>query len=171
MLSEETAIGLFPVQAVRAMNSISRTVEMKAQDERQMPQAVEGSIAEVIGSLASRAARTVDPAAIIVVTRSGFSVRMVSKYRPRARILAVTQNAKIGKRSRLYWGVEPLDVPWREDREELLISAVERSLELGYIDTEDKVMIVSGSNLEAPGRTSTLEILNVNDVIHHASRI
>ncbi len=169
MLSEETAIGLFPVHTVRAMNSISRTVEMKAQDERQMPQAVEGSIAEVIGSLASRAARTVDPAAIIVVTRSGFSVRMVSKYRPRARILAVTQNTKIGKRSRLYWGVEPLDVPWREDREELLISAVERSLELGYIDTEDRVMIVSGSNLEAPGRTSTLEILNVNDVIHHAS--
>jgi len=170
MLSEETAIGLFPVHTVRAMNSISRTVEMNAQDERPMPQAVEGSIAEVIGSLASRAARTVDPAAIIVVTRSGFSVRMVSKYRPRARILAVTQSAKIGKRSRLYWGVEPLDVPWRDDREELLISAVERSLELGYIDTEDRVMIVSGSNLEAPGRTSTLEILNVNDVIHHASR-
>jgi hypothetical protein len=47
---------------------------------------------------------------------------------------------------------------------------VERSLELGYVGREDRVMIVSGSNLEAPGRTSNLEILNVNDVIHHASR-
>ena len=170
MLSEETAIGLFPVHSVRVMNSISRTMEMKALDERQRPQALEGTIAEVIGSLASRAARTVNPAAIIVVTRSGFSVRMVSKHRPRTKILAVTQNTKIGKRSRLYWGVQPLDVPWRDDREELLISAVERSLELGYIGSEDRVMIVSGSNLEAPGRTSTLEILNVSEVINQASR-
>ena len=170
MLSEETAIGLFPVHAVRAMNSISRTMEMKAQDEGRATQALEGSIADVIGSLASRAARTVDPAAIIVVTRSGFSVRMVSKHRPRTRILAVTQNTKIGRRSRLYWGVEPLDVPWRDDREELLISAVDRSLELGYIGREDRVMIVSGSNLEAPGRTSTLEILNVSEVIDRSFR-
>jgi len=168
MLSEETAIGLFPVHAVRAMNSISHTTE-RSKHEPPRALAVEGSIAEVMGSLASMAARTVNPAAIIVVTRSGFSVRMVSKYRPRTRILAVTQSRKVGKRSRLYWGVEPLDIPWRDDREELLIGAVERSLELGYIGPEDRVMIVSGSNLETPGRTSTLEILNVDEVIRHAS--
>jgi hypothetical protein len=66
--------------------------------------------------------------------------------------------------------VEPLDVPWSDDRDELLVRAVTKSLGEGMIGEEDVVMIVSGSTLEAPGRTSTLEVLNVKDVLHHASR-
>jgi pyruvate kinase len=133
MLSEETAVGLFPIEAVRAIGAV-------------------------------------EPAAIIVVTRSGFSARMVSKHRPGTRILAVTKTPEVGRRIRLYWGVEPLEVEWTEDRDELLVRAVTRSLERGYIGEHDAVMIVSGSSLEAPGRTSTLEILKVEDVLDHASR-
>jgi len=169
MLSEETAVGLFPVEAVRVMNSISQTVERGAPSVEVETHGVRGSIAEVIGSLASRATGIVEPAAIIVVTRSGFSARMVSKHRPRTRILSVARSPKVSRRTRLYWGVEPLDVAWTEDRDELLVSAVTRSLEMGYVGEGDAVMIVSGSSLEAPGRTSTLEILKVEDVLDHAS--
>jgi pyruvate kinase len=95
---------------------------------------------------------------------------MVSKHRPGTRILAVTKTPEVGRRIRLYWGVEPLEVEWTEDRDELLVRAVTRSLERGYIGERDAVMIVSGSSLEAPGRTSTLEILKVEDVLDHASR-
>jgi len=168
MLSEETAVGLFPVEAVRVMNSISRTVE-KGAPQRAYDQRVGRPIADIIGNLASRAAATVDPAAIIVVTRSGFSARMVSKHRPRARILSVARSPNVNRRTRLYWGVEPLDVPWTDDRDELIVRAVEASLKEGYLEKEDVVMIVSGSTLEAPGRTSTLEILNVEDILRHAS--
>ncbi len=170
MLSEETALGLFPVEAVKVMNSITQTVERKAPPITEISQRVEGSIANVIGNLASRATATVDPAAIIVVTRSGFSARMVSKHRPRTRILTVARSPKVNRRTRLYWGVEPLDVVWTEDRDELLIRAVTKSLEKGYVGESDVVMIVSGSSLEAPGRTSTLEILKVEDILYHASR-
>ena len=170
MLSEETALGLFPVEAVKVMNSITQTVERKAPPITDISQRVEGSIANVIGNLASRATATVDPAAIIVVTRSGFSARMVSKHRPRTRILTVARSPKVNRRTRLYWGVEPLDVVWTEDRDELLIRAVTQSLEKGYVGESDVVMIVSGSSLEAPGRTSTLEILKVEDILSHASR-
>ena len=168
MLSEETAVGLFPVEAVRVMNSISRTVE-KGAPQRAYDQRVGRPIADIIGNLASRAAATVDPAAIIVVTRSGFSARMVSKHRPRARILSVARSPNVNRRTRLYWGVEPLDIPWTDDRDELIVRAVDASLKEGYLEKEDVVMIVSGSTLEAPGRTSTLEILNVEDILRHAS--
>ena len=164
MLSEETAVGLFPLEAVRVMNIISKTVEQKA------PKIFEGSdvgrsIDDVIGSLAARATQTVEPAALVVVTRSGFSARMVSKHRPDTRILVVAKSRQVLRRTRLYWGVEPLDIAWTDDRDELLTRAVSEGLERGYFNEEDTVMFVSGSNLEAPGRTSTLEILRVREIM------
>jgi len=169
MLSEETAMGLYPIETVKVMNDISLTIEeqaphLEARLEKGVP------IADVIGSLASRAADTVRPKAIIVVTRSGFSARMVSKHRPKTRILAVARSPKVSNRMRLFWGVEPLDIVWTEERDELLIRAVERSLERGLLERSDVVMIVSGSTLEAPGRTSTLEVLKIEDILNHASR-
>jgi pyruvate kinase len=140
MLSGETAVGLFPVEAVRVMNEISLTVEREA-PRREVPEHVEGTIPDVIGDLAARATDTVDPAAIIVVTRSGFTARMVSKHRPPTRILAVARSRDVLRR-----------------------------LEEGLIDRSDVVLIVSGSTLEAPGGTSTLEILSVEDVLSHASK-
>ncbi len=170
MLSEETAVGLYPIEAVKAMNSITLAVEQQA-PRRRAGRLEEGvPIADVIGNLAATATETVKPAAIIVVTRSGFTARMVSKHRPRTRILAVARSPKVSRRMRLYWGVEPLDVAWTDDRDELLIRAVDRSLERGLVKREDVVMIVSGSTLEAPGRTSTLEILRIEDILYHASR-
>ena len=167
MLSEETAMGLFPVEAVKVMNKITQTVEEKAprvQPERM----VEGSIPDVIGQLAAQAARAVGPAAIIVVTRSGFSARMVSKHRPRTPILSVARSPEVNRRARLYWGVEPLNVEWIENRDKLLVRAVRGSVEAGYLARGDSVMIVSGSTLEAPGGTSALEILSVEDILVHA---
>lgn len=170
MLSEETASGLFPVEAVKVMNSISLTVERQAPPHTARQMDVGVPIADVIGGLASRAVDAVKPAAIIVVTRSGFSARMVSKHRPRTRILAVARSPKVSRRMRLYWGVEPLDIAWTDERDELIVRAVERSLDEGFLGRGDVVMIVSGSTLEAPGRTSTLEVLRVGDIISHAYR-
>ena len=168
MLSEETAVGLYPIEAVKVMNNISLTVEQQA-PRREAKHLEEGvPIPDVIGGLVSRATEAVRPSAIIVVTRSGFSARMVSKHRPRTRILAVAKSPKVSRRMRIYWGVEPLDVAWTDDRDELLIRAVERSLEKGLVGREDVVMIASGSTLEAPGRTSTLEILRIEDILNHA---
>jgi len=170
MLSEETAVGQYPIEAVTVMSNISQTVEQKAPRREARFPGEDAPIPEIIGSLASRAAEAVKPAAVLVVTRSGFSARMVSKHRPRTRILAVTKSPRVGRRMRFYWGVEPLEVDWTDDRDELLVRTVEKSLERDFVCREDAVMIVSGSTLEAPGRTSTLEILRVEDILYHASR-
>ena len=167
MLSGETAMGLFPVEAVKVMNKITQTVEEKA-PRAYADHPVKGPVPDVIGQLASLAARAVEPAAIIVVTRSGFSARMVSKHRPRSPILSVARSPEVNRRARLYWGVEPLEVEWADDRNELLVRAVRGSVKAGYLARGDSVMIVSGSTLEAPGGTSSLEILSVEDILDHA---
>jgi len=170
MLSEETATGAHPIEAVRVMESISRVVEAGA-TLRKAQRPREGQpIPEVIGSLASQAVEAVKPAAIFTVTRSGFTTLMVSKYRPQARILAVVREAKIARRTRLYWGVEPIDVQWSDDRDELMIRALNKALRDGKVRETDTIMAVSGSTLEAPGRTTTLEILRVRDILNHARR-
>jgi pyruvate kinase len=170
MLSEETAVGLFPVEAVKVMNSISMTVEETELPEGIKSLGVNPTIADVIGSLVAQAGLSINPAAIIVVTRSGFSALMVSKHRPRSRILAITKDPSIRRRMHLYWGVEPLNVNWTDDRDELILRAIEKSLDKGVASKEDVIMVVSGSTLEAPGRTTTLQILNIEDILYYMKR-
>ena len=170
MLSEETAIGAHPVEAVRVMENISHVVEAGTTLRRVQRPREGQTIPDIIGSLASQAVESVKPAAIFTVTRTGFTTLMVSKYRPSTRILAVVREAKIARRTRLFWGVEPLDVQWSNDRDELIIRAVNKALRDGVVRESDTIMVVSGSTLEAPGRTSTLEILRVRDILYHAGR-
>ncbi len=170
MLSEETATGSYPVEAVRVMESIGRVVEAGApQAKREVPR--EGApIADVLGSLAASAVDALHPAAVIAVTRSGFTALMASKYRPAARLFAVVRDAKVGRRIRMFWGVEPLDVPWTEERDELVVRAVSKAVKDGFVRDSDTVLVVSGSSLEEPGRTSSLEALRVRDVLAHEGK-
>lgn len=168
MLSGETAIGKYPVEAVRAMNNISWVVQ--EQITHRAPSERGDLLPNIIGDLATQAVEAVEASAIIVVTRSGFSALMVSTHRPKTRILAVSKDPRVSRRMHLYWGVEPLNVPWTDDRDELVIRAVKTSIEEGYIHENDVISVVSGSTLIAPGLTTTLEILSVKDILYHAGR-
>jgi pyruvate kinase len=168
MLSGETAIGRYPVETVRAMNNIGWVVQ--EQITHREPSERSALLPNVIGSLATQAVEAVEASAIIVVTRSGFSALMVSTHRPKTRILAVSKDPRVSRRMHLYWGVEPLKVPWTDDRDELIIRAVRKSIEEGYIHENDVISLVSGSTLIAPGLTTTLEILRVKDILYRAGR-
>jgi pyruvate kinase len=169
MLSGETAVGKYPVEAVKAMNSIGMVVQ--EQISRRIQSEMRGlPLSDIIGGLASRAVYAVEPAAIIVVTRSGFSALMVSKHRPKTSIISVTKDIRVSRRMHMYWGVRPIDVIWTDDRDELIIRVVNKSLELGYISKHDVIEIVSGSTLITPGLTTTLEILKVEDILYRANR-
>ena len=169
MLSEETAVGKYPVESVHAMNNIGSVVQeqISTRDQTEMKGL---PLSDIIGDLASRAVDAVEPAAIIVVTRSGFSALMVSKHRPKTSILSVTKDIRVSRRMHMYWGVRPIDVKWTDDRDELIIRAVNRSLEKGFVSRSDVIEVVSGSTLIAPGLTTTLEILEVEDILQRAGR-
>jgi pyruvate kinase len=166
MLSGETAVGKYPIESVRAMNSIGWVVQ--EQITKRVDTGLKGlPLTDVIGDLASRAVEAVEPSAILVVTRSGVSSLMVSKHRPKTSILTVARDPRISRRMHMYWGVRPIDVPWTDDRDELIIRAVNKSLEQGFISHKDVIEVVSGSTLIAPGLTTTLEILKVEDILYH----
>jgi pyruvate kinase len=169
MLSGETAVGKYPVEAVKAMNNIGWVVQEQI-SKRENGNSKGLPLTDVIGDLASRAVEAVEPAAIIVVTRSGVSALMVSKHRPKASILTVAKDPRISRRMHIYWGVKPINVEWTDDRDELIIRTVNKSLNLGYISRQDVIEIVSGSTLIAPGLTTTLEILKVEDILNRAER-
>jgi pyruvate kinase len=164
MLSGETAIGHYPIETVRVMNNIGWVVqEQITQTEHIRLKGL--PITDVIGDLANRAVDAVEPAAIIVVTRSGVSALMVSKHRPKTRILAVARDPRISRRMHMYWGVYPMDVEWTDDRDQLITRAIKKSINEEYIYKKDIIAVVSGSTLIEPGKTSTLEILRVQDVL------
>ncbi|MBD3204786.1 hypothetical protein GF319_00410 [Candidatus Bathyarchaeota archaeon] len=164
MLSGETAIGDYPIETVRVMNNIGWVVqEQITQTEHIRLKGL--PITDVIGDLANRAVDAVEPAAIIVVTRSGVSALMVSKHRPKTRILAVARDPRISRRMHMYWGVYPMDVEWTDDRDQLITRAIKKSINEEYIYKKDIIAVVSGSTLIEPGKTSTLEILRVQDVL------
>lgn len=169
MLSGETAVGKYPVETVRTMNNIGAVVQeqIHAKEHKEMRGL---PLTEIIGDLATRAVDAVGPAAILVVTRSGMSALMVSKHRPRATILTVAKDPKISRRMNMYWGVKPIAVPWTDDRDELIIRAVQEGLKREYFYRNDVIQVVSGSTLIAPGLTTTLEILKVEDILFRAGR-
>lgn len=167
MLSGETAVGKYPVETVRTMNNIGAVVQ--EQIHKKGHKEMKGlPLADIIGDLATRAVDAVGPAAILVVTRSGMSALMVSKHRPRATILTVAKDPKISRRMNMYWGVKPMAVPWTDDRDELIIRAVNEGLKREYFYRTDVIQVVSGSTLIAPGLTTTLEILKVEDILYRA---
>jgi len=169
MLSGETAVGHHPVETVKVMNSIGQVIQEQISKRNQAD--MKGlPLSDIMGDLASRAVESVEPSAIFVVTRSGFSALMVSKHKPKTTILSITKDPRINRRLHMYWGVRPLKIPWTEDRDELIIRGVKRALELGYISRKDVIEVVSGSTLIAPGLTTTLEILKVDDILYRAGR-
>jgi len=167
MLSGETAVGKYPVETVMTMNNIGAVVQ--EQIHKKGHEEMKGlPLTDIIGDLATRAVDAVSPAAILVVTRSGMSALMVSKHRPRATILTVAKDPKISRRMNMYWGVKPMAVPWTDDRDELIIRAVNEGLKREYFYRNDVIQVVSGSTLIAPGLTTTLEILKVEDILYRA---
>ena len=169
MLSGETAIGKYPLEAVRTMNNIGSVV----QEQIHKTESIEMKgmpIKDVIGDLATRAVEAVEPAAILVITRSGKSALMVSKHRPRVMIVTVAKDPRISRRMNMYWGVKPIHVPWTDDRDELIVRVIEEGLRRKLFYNSDIIQIVSGSTLIAPGLTTTLEILKVEDIMYMAGR-
>jgi pyruvate kinase len=114
MLSGETSIGKFPVEAVQMMDRIIKKAEIRYRDHFDIGRSrrtQEFTTYDAIGRAACVIANEIDAKAIIVITHSGFSAINIARYRPKALILAVTGREKILRRLNLVWGVRGIIVP------------------------------------------------------------
>jgi pyruvate kinase len=169
MLSEETAAGKYPIQAVNVMDRIIRYTEASAifSSRAHIPAAMPDKpldFPEAVAHAASRAAREVGARCIAVFTGSGFTARLISKFRPGMPIVAFSPDEKVVREMALYWGVLPHEIE-RLESVEHLIDRLDRAMtRLGYAATGDKVVIVAGLPLNLGGTTNFMKIHVVGGV-------
>lgn len=164
MLSGETSIGAYPVEAVRTMVRIACEVEgtqgiaarRSAPEER-----VTKTIADAVSHAARDAAHSLDAAAIITPTASGYTARLMSHHRPRCPIIAITPSPVVQRRLGLYWGVTPLIAPRTDSTDEVLSQAVQAARERELVKAGDTVVLTGGAAGSVPGTTNLVRILVV----------
>jgi pyruvate kinase len=163
MLSGETSIGRFPVQALQTMVRIACEVEGEQTDIPVRPyqpleENINLSIARAVARAARETAQNLDLAAIIAITASGYTARIVSRYRPRAPILAITPDERVQRQLQVYWGVTPLLAPRTENTDEMTSNALQAVQQQGLVKEDDLVAITAGTAGSEPGTTNLLRI-------------
>ncbi|RJX25782.1 MAG: pyruvate kinase [Dethiobacter sp.] len=168
MLSGETAAGAFPAEAVETMARIARRTE-EALEYRvileNLEPAIQNTVTDAISYATCRAAQDLEAAAIISATQSGHTARMVSKYKPKAPIIAVTPSEKVAAALTLTWGVYPLLCPPTPHTDEIFNTAVKVAMEAGLIQNGDLVILTAGVPVGVPGTTNFMRIDTVGEVI------
>ncbi|WP_304401578.1 pyruvate kinase [Lactobacillus hominis] len=163
MLSGESANGLYPVKAVKAMADIDmRTEKQLAQRNTLALQRFEeyqgSNVTEAIGESVVRTAEELGVKTIITATESGYTARMISKYRPNADIIAMTFDEKVQHSLGIVWGVKPMLVEKPKTTEEMFDKAAELAKETGLAKDGDLVIIVAGVPLGETGTTNLMKL-------------
>jgi pyruvate kinase len=174
MLSGETAAGTYPVEAVQTMHNIASRAEQALDHKEILSQRSkenEHNITDAIGQSVAYTALNLDVNAIITPTESGHTARMISKYRPKAPIVAVTANESTKRRLSLVWGVYPQMGSEARTTDEMLDIAVEESLNSGLVKHGDLVVITAGVPVGEAGTTNLMKIHVVGDIIVKAQGI
>lgn len=168
MLSGETASGKYPLEAVQTMARIAERTE-DALDYVHIFQ--KKGISERIHSTDAISHATVQVAQeiradeILTITESGFTARMIAKYRPRATVVAVSRIPKIVRAMQLYWGVQPLLGPSSDNTDEMIDISLSCALQHGAISDGDSVVITAGVPVGEPGSTNLIKVVTVGNRI------
>jgi pyruvate kinase len=164
MLSQETAVGHYPVETIQMMASIAERAETAAPYDRWNESRVirDGrDPAYTIAFMACRAANELGLDALVVPTLSGRSARLISAHRPTVPILALSPGRETVRRCALMWGVQAASLPRYEITEELIHAAARRVVELGWVRPGARVGITAGLPSGSPGTTSLFQIQTV----------
>jgi pyruvate kinase len=160
MLSEETATGRFPVEAVQMMAKIARAAEEEFPHQRFLERGAEGGgdLPQAISRAASFLAQEVKATVIVTPTESGSTPRWVSRLRPKQPILALSRHLSTVRRLNLFWGVHPVLVSEWKDTDDMLERSKKMPKELGIVSVGDRVIIIAGVPISVPGTTNLIKV-------------
>jgi len=159
MLSGETAVGEYPVEAVSYMDRIIRAVEPSLGYRHQLPDpGDEPTIGQAMSNVACDLAESLGASALLVPTFSGRTASAVARLRPHRPILALTHNRYAAQQAALEWGVEPIMIPECRDVEDLWARSLEAARESGLVETGDRVVITAGTSVNIPGSTNVIKV-------------
>jgi pyruvate kinase len=169
MLSGETAAGKYPIESVRTMSDIAQKIEDSLNyDElfRTRNMSVDNTITNAISLSTCRTAFNLNAAAIITATASGYTAISVSKFRPKAPIIAATHSDRVMRKLSLVWGVHPVKTVKLNATDEVIDYSVQKALERGYIGYGDLVVITAGVPVGVAGSTNLLKVHVVSELLY-----
>ncbi|MEW6033993.1 MAG: pyruvate kinase [Chloroflexota bacterium] len=164
MLSAETSVGRYPLQALRMMVQVAREADAALPYARMLEEkgpVLERETDDAISYDACHTAHQLGARAIVAFTRSGSTARRVSRYRPRAPVLAITPMAAVRRRLSLSWGVYAFQVAEPATVDELFRRGGEMAKELGAARKGDLVVITAGIPIGVAGSTNLLKVEKV----------
>ena len=168
MLSGETAAGDYPVEALQTMSKIcvkiEESIDYNAQLKRR-DETIEPDITNAIAHATCTTAMDLNAAAIVVVTSTGFTAKMVSKYRPGCRIVGCSFSMAACRRMSLTWGVSPLVAEIKDDFVELAEHAVDISTQRGILKPGELAVIAAGVPLGISGTTNMIKVQMAGNVL------
>ncbi|WP_019640316.1 pyruvate kinase [Paenibacillus fonticola] len=161
MLSGETAAGRYPVESVLTMSRIAEKAESALEYREffiKQSNAQQTTVTEAISQSVANSALELNAKAIITSTETGYTARMVSKYRPKAPIIAVTTQDQTLRRLALNWGVTPVKGIVASSTDEMFDKAMKGGLDSGLVKEGDLVVITAGVPLGRSGSTNLVKI-------------
>ena len=171
MLSNETAVGEYPVEAVATMAKIAMRTEKEQitrnSDAATTSRTIPNAISRAVGQIASQ----LDAAAIMSLTKTGATARNVSKFRPPTPILAVTPHIEVARRLQVVWGVKPLLVVDLPSSNQTFQSAVNVAQEKELLHDGDLVVMTAGTLQGVSGSTDLIKVELVTAVLGHGKGI
>ena len=156
MLSEETATGEYPVDAVEYMARIALEAESQYPHNKYLNLVPRHSISASVSYAACILADQLDLAAIVATTRSGSTAKHISRFRPGRKIIALSPDRRAIRRLTLYWGCVPCHLPLSEDTDAMIEAAAVRALDTGHVQSGNSVVITAGRPVYAAGTTNML---------------
>jgi pyruvate kinase len=159
MLSGETAVGEYPVEAVSAMDQVARAVEPVIGYRHQLPEPGEDpTVGQAMSNAACDLAEALGARAILVPTFTGRTASAVARLRPHKPILALTHHAKSVSRLAIEWGVTPMLIRECVDVEDLWAESLNAARASGIVDSGDVVVLTAGTAVNIPGSTNVIKV-------------
>jgi pyruvate kinase len=168
MLSAETGVGAYPIEAVSTMARIIAAAEentLRAEPSlSRVPTTTGGAIARA----AAEVGAIVGAKALVAFTMTGETARRLARYRSSIPLMAFTTEPATRSQLALTWGVETFIVPTVRHTDDMVREVDRALLELGRLSTGDKIVIVAGSPPGSPGKTNALRVHRIGDAVAHA---
>lgn len=168
MLSGETAAGKYPLEAVKMMYSIAETTEESLNYHELLKSKTELSqlsTTNAIGKATCTTAEDLDAAAIITSTSSGYTSKAISKFRPKAPIIAVTTTELVRRKLALEWGVYPLLSEESYSTDDVIENSITSAIDHGYVKEGDLVIITAGIPVGLSGTTNMIKVHTIGKVL------
>lgn len=166
MLSGETASGKYPVEAVKVMAKICRSIESQSSSiymnlNFKKPEWKEKQVIESLSYSCVRMAEEVDAKVIATITHSGTTARRIAKYRPKVPIVAFTESLDVRRQLNLVWGVQSVKLKEIFETDKSVQLMEEYLLQQGYVQKGDRIVIATGMPITQRGRTNMIKVSTI----------